>query len=583
MGLFLIRFYLLGMLIKVGSVFDESLSKDLLDELKDINSMSLKEFGQKYGSDIIRKGSEYVLDDMMSISCRAPLSIFPEECSTLYFFLYAKQNGGYDQILNDQQGGPQQYIMEGSLHALLLKMAENLIKNNRAFVSAPVKSIVVSEDKSYSTVTVGDQVIKAKKVVVAMSPVSSKSIDIKPDLPSNFLSLFKNGKIGKTIKGFISYDSKWWNNSVEKLSYGGYYGGVRNTDQYMNLYKEKTGEDDPLVFMWIFDNSIPSEKKNVFMYFIVGDDVTNLLKRVGYQSDWSEEKLQEKIKPVILNSAQHHFGYLFNPKFIPDVIDSSLPDFVPEAFKTTGHDLGIWFENTPFIPGGPDLVLGKGSDDYSALETTPEKQLETTGIIFGSSEYAPVYAGYLTGAMLEGRIIANTLLAGVFGKPVIPETYLNTPFCVSNAGYTFLQTSYQPPFDINLKLYKEWDRVCAIGAKWKNKTQNNKALLACMSEMLVEIQKIQEENEEILKQGLYWAFSPYAGFALILLQEIQKITTLSKEKDFTEESPVFSSFNRVESFGTFNKKYKDDIKYLNEHGLKKMEKTPIDEKEINYS
>jgi hypothetical protein len=73
------------------------------------------------------------------------------------------------------------------------------------------------------------------------------------------------------------------------------------------------------------------------------------LNLIGYKKDeWSFEKLEEEMNKkdnLILQSAEYHAGYLFNPKFLVgefEKFDEDEPDFSPEAFKTIGYHSGIW-------------------------------------------------------------------------------------------------------------------------------------------------------------------------------------------------------------------------------------------------
>jgi len=277
------------------------------------------------------------------------------------------------------------------------------------------------------------------------------------------------------------------------------------------------------------------------MYFIVSDDVTNLLNKVGYKPDWSEEELMNAINPIMKKSASYHAGFLFNPKYMDDKVDDDLPDFIPEALKPTGFGAGIWFENTPFIPGGPDMAFSPKQDLYATIAEDPITQLKNSGLIFSGTEHSLFYPGYMTGAMYQGRVVANSIL-GLKGLPLIPTTYLNSPFPVSGGGYSTLQTCMQPPFDFNLKLYNDWDRLDKIASKYKDETPDStKILVLCMTEMVAEIGLIAAENYQEINGGLGWAFLPYAMFAMILTGEIKALSGDEQSSSSSESKTAFAS------------------------------------------
>jgi hypothetical protein len=117
-GLLLVKIELLCMLINIYDAKLENYNnqnfpdkemwletKKLLD---DMDKISGHDFSNKLAEKTIAKDATYVINDVLTISFEAPLSVTPEQASALYFFLYSKQNGGFQQIINDVNG-PQQY------------------------------------------------------------------------------------------------------------------------------------------------------------------------------------------------------------------------------------------------------------------------------------------------------------------------------------------------------------------------------------------------------------------------------------------------------------------------------------------
>jgi len=234
------------------------------------------------------------------------------------------------------------------------------------------------------------------------------------------------------------------------------------------------------------------------MFFIVGDNVDALLTSVGYNSSWTNDQLISVISPIVQESATNHAGFFFNPRYLDNNI--SYPLFRTEAFNLTGFQIGIWFQDTPNIPGGPDTCLTPGLDLYSLLEETPTSQLTSNqGIIFSGTEFATYYAGYLTGAMYRGRDVANAILIGL-GKPPIATTYLNAPFPLTGNGISnfTLPTAWLPD-DLNYVLYQSFSRIDNIANKYSarlyNRPDNDPLFIQCMTEMIVEINKIAAENK----------------------------------------------------------------------------------------
>jgi hypothetical protein len=493
-----------------------------LDKLRalimETDNLTAAQWSNIYAQRIIRKDATYIVNDVLGVSCLAPLSVASSNMSALYYMLYSKQNGGFLQVINDMEYGPQQYFMEGSFHPFFLKLNEKIIKNGNVFTNSPVTS--VTEDQNGVTVSVGANKIRAKKVVVSMAPSSARKINFSSKINNKYGVLFDQ-KMGLTIKGFLVYDNTWWQNTTNaSLSFSGYYGGVRNSMQYQEAMR-KINRTDDIFFTWYFDNSLADKNKSALMFFIVGDAVKTVLKQINYNSSWSYDYLIEQMNPVILESAKFHAGFFYNPKFLDTGNDlyKNWPDFRPEAFQTVGFLSGIWFEDTPYIPGGPDTVLKEKLNLYSLFEESPLEQINNNqGIMFSGSEFAPIYTGYLTGALYQGRQAANSILQS-FSLPQVPTTYLNAPFPVSLEGLQlFTLPTLQQPDDLNYVLYMAFDRVDSVANKYKDMIVNNMtAYVLCCVDMLATIKEIQVENKIDENQ---WEWAPYKFLHDLLQSQI---------------------------------------------------------------
>lgn len=315
------------------------------------------------------KGEKYLegdTADIMRFSVIAPFSLEVEEISALYWWWYCKKNAGYVQVINDQEFGPQQYFIEGSMEEVIKLIAQDLFKEKRIYFNKVVKSI---DAKNGAVITLEDgQVLTGKYAVVAMTPRAAGSIKYLSNI-SDARKLYMKQPIGKTLKGFLVYDKPWWKNpSDPDKSYYGYVGCTGRSLEYTK---------DDISITWCMDNSIVNERDNhpplyILMCFITRDDVDRLIDQAKKSGD-----PDNYIKKLMIN----HVAYYFRD---PDTKEPRQK----EAEKVKGFNWGAWNGQTPYVFGGPNTFIKPGdfAKIYPCFQNKPEGNL-----FFAGAEYASVW------------------------------------------------------------------------------------------------------------------------------------------------------------------------------------------------
>ena len=200
---------------------------------------------------------EPTVRDLVRISVEALLSVEPSEISPYYLLWYTACNDGFLNEINDDTGGPQQYWLRGGTDQLAQRYADAVRPHVRS--GTRVRSIEHGGEACTVT-TEGGEVVRARKVLVAMSPHSAGRLTFDPPPPAAHAELMRQ-PMGRTIKCQLVYRTRWWHDSKGK-AYDGYVGGA----------------DYPV--LWVMDNSPPEADADggpfVLMTFTVGTQADQL-------------------------------------------------------------------------------------------------------------------------------------------------------------------------------------------------------------------------------------------------------------------------------------------------------------------
>jgi monoamine oxidase len=254
--------------------------------------------------------------DLVRISVEALLSVELDEISPYYLLWYTACNGGFLNEVNDGAGGPQQYWLRGGTAGLARHLADESQLEVQGGVR--VSAVDLTGDRVVVTTTAGD-VIRARKVVMATSPASAKSIAWTPAPPPGRKELIAN-PMGRTFKCQAYYKTQWWHDSNGK-NYDGYVGGANYP------------------ILWVMDNTPPvpgTAGPFVLMTFTVGKHADEL----------------RKLNPTKAEVQAYVTKYLRELFQDDRALDTS-----DEFIKLEMHG---WTPEDTFVGGGPNTILAPG-------------------------------------------------------------------------------------------------------------------------------------------------------------------------------------------------------------------------------
>ena len=129
----------------------------------------------------------------------------PSELSYLYFLWYARCGGGFMQLTDFENGAQDSHIHGGS-QQICERIADEL--GELVSLKTPVKEIRLTKDGA--VLKVGRRKVRAKKVIVAVSPALAARIDWDPGLPPRREALAQRMPMGAYMKGIAVFDRPWW-------------------------------------------------------------------------------------------------------------------------------------------------------------------------------------------------------------------------------------------------------------------------------------------------------------------------------------------------------------------------------------
>eukprot|EP01080_Neovahlkampfia_damariscottae_P012602 gene12602-6422_t len=386
--------------------------------------------------------AQELLIQVLDISIQAPLSIKSNECSTLFSFIYNKSNGGFQEVINDAEGGPQQYALRNSFNQVIQKIDAPLINSKRAFLNKTVKKIDYTKDSTSGTIELSDgTIIEADQIINCSGVVASQNISFTPGTITDGRNFVQTkSTMGATIKTFFAYEKPWWRvKDSPSESFSGYVGAVQNSKVFNQEYPK-----DPTNTTWFYDVSYQAQildEKPVYllMTFITDQDCVNVLKSGATEDD---------IKKIVLD----HMRYYFKLK------ETDKPN--PEVDNYIGFAMGEWWQETPLIQGGPDAVFKPG--------TYAQGDLTTKGVNpklhFCNSEYASIDRGYMNGALCIGKQVANDVLAQM-NIPQVEDTFMTTAYPYTVDGQTQLDYVLMKPTHLHWIELKVLDELMVIFGK----------------------------------------------------------------------------------------------------------------------
>ncbi len=288
---------------------------------------------------------------LLGLASSAALSVEAHELSALYFFNYVaaagdEANPGSLIRLLSTSGGAQEQLFVGGAALIPLAMAAEL--GDRIVYNAAVRSIGWADGVATVCSDVGT--VKARKVIVAMSPAISGDIEYLQGLSTERQGLHAGYRMGAISKFAAVYSTPFW--------------------RAKGLSGQVIGNGEPIDVC--FENY--AEGNHVLMGFISGDAMRRL--------DHAPEE------QIVAECTQNFVDY-----------------FGPEARDHLDYGIFKW-DLEPWSQGGPVAVSRPGTlTRYGTALRAPVGPIHWAG-----TETSDYWTGYMDGAVRSGQRAAAEVL-----------------------------------------------------------------------------------------------------------------------------------------------------------------------------
>lgn len=269
------------------------------------------------------------------------------EVSMAYWAYFVHQGEGIESLIGTRSGAQVAWFI-GGMGQVTELIAQQL--GDDVYLNWPVTRI----DQGDTTVTVysGEHALTARQVIIATPPSAASRVIFDPPLPPKRAQLQARAPMGRLLKIQVRYNEAFWQES-------GLSGAAF--------------ECGDLAF-WLFDGSKPTDSLATIVGFIGGT-------HLDAWHAFSAEERERRFIEILVNN--------FGDK-ARDVVYLHETD---------------WTEQ-PWTGGAPVTFMPTGllSSAGSALR-------ESVGRIhFAGTEAAPMWSGYIEGALRSGKIAAETVL-----------------------------------------------------------------------------------------------------------------------------------------------------------------------------
>ena len=143
---------------------------------------------------------------VFDVAARVVFGAEPAELSLLYFLFYVRAGGGLMDLI-EIDGGAQETRFVNGAQEVAQRLASEL--GDRVVIGAPVDAIRQNRDGCEVVATV-QEVVSARRVIVAVPPVLAGRIRYEPGLPGLRDELTQRMPMGATIKAHLLYEDAFW-------------------------------------------------------------------------------------------------------------------------------------------------------------------------------------------------------------------------------------------------------------------------------------------------------------------------------------------------------------------------------------
>jgi monoamine oxidase len=276
----------------------------------------------------------------------------PADISLLHALFYARSGGDMEMLMNIKNGAQEERFVGGA-QSMANHMARELGDHIR--LDSPVQRI--SQTQTGVTVTGEGFSYEAGHVVVAIPPILQETIQFTPPLPAARQVLMQNIPMGAVWKCYAIYDRPFWrtaNGTTPALN-----GLAATTDGYITV---------------TFDTSPKDGSRGILMGFVLGN-----------QARAFSELTDSERKKAALTAFATFFG-----------------DAAWQPQQYLDHS----FLNEPYSKGCYAGLFGPGV----WTEHGPALRQPVGRIHWAGTETAPVWNGYIEGAIRSGERVAGEVI-----------------------------------------------------------------------------------------------------------------------------------------------------------------------------
>jgi monoamine oxidase len=320
------------------------------------------------------------------------LACDPADVSFLFFLYYIASGGGI-RALGDGVHGAQKWKLRQGAQAVSNRLLASISnpaseRSARVMLSSRVTDISLGSATAGSSASVvvitSAASIKCKRVLLAMSPrLAVSSIQFSPPLPPAKAALAQHMVPGSVVKVICVYSEAFWLHT-DTSEVG--------TCSLPSLYPVHN-------FFHATVEGLPA---------LVGLITGDAAKRHALQSP--EERRQSVLDEI---------NFLFTPDKSKDQppprpIAYVEKDWASEEFS--GGCFACLFRPNSFVKSGPHLKTPLSAQSWSSASSSTNKihqsfEDDATPIVFfASTETAPLFSGYMEGAILAGEATANEVV-----------------------------------------------------------------------------------------------------------------------------------------------------------------------------
>jgi monoamine oxidase len=294
---------------------------------------------------------------LIGLACEAVWAADAADVSLLHFLAYASSAGSIDALISTEGGAQQSRIVGGS-QLIASTMAEQL--GDAVVLDEPVRRI---ELRNGVTVTGESISVRARQVIVAMSPSLAARLVYEPTLAGARDQLTQRTPNGSVIKCMALYDEPFWRED--------------------GLSAQVTSDRGPVKV--VFDNSPPDGRPGVLLGFLEGNQAREL-------GRWTELQRRECVLAC--------FSRFFGSKAAHAI------DYVEKVWADdpwTRGCYGAFFPPNTWTTFGHALRMPIGPIHWAGAET------------------ATRWMGYMDGAVSSGRRAAEEVVQALTpATPLVP-------------------------------------------------------------------------------------------------------------------------------------------------------------------